>query len=106
VPIRPKTERRDTVVAQLDVLSAENHALEIGLRDEYPVERIGVMARQPRRELCVLVGDRQQLKAVGDDRRNETMRKAELADRALDADFPDRCGAGEYFIAGIGNCLL
>ncbi|MGA8549828.1 MAG: hypothetical protein WB678_06295 [Stellaceae bacterium] len=103
VLFRGEADGRDPVWSDLKILAAKDHAFESGLGDEQAIERVGMMARQFRRMLGVLAGDRDQLKPVSDDRLDDPLGKAELSDRALDADFPNRGRADEYLVGRIGD---
>src|ERR1700756_4547345 len=56
-----EAEDGDPVGLHEPVLRAEDHALQIGLRNDQPVERVVVMARQSSGALCMGAGDWQNL---------------------------------------------
>jgi hypothetical protein len=85
-------------------LGAEEHPLQIGLRDDQAIERIVVMRRQAAGMLGMGARHRQDLEAERQYRRNDRSIEAKLADRPLDSDFPYCRRADDNLVGLVLNC--
>src|SRR6202045_1606741 len=83
-----EAERHDAVGPHPPVLRAEDHPLQIGLRNDEAIERIVVMRRQAAGMLGMGTGHRQDLETEREHRGDDRPIKAKLPDRPLDRDFP------------------
>src|ERR1700724_1084328 len=88
-----EAERHDAVGPHPPVLRAEDHPLQIGLRNDEAIERIVVMRRQAAGMLGMGTGHRQDLETEREHRGDDRPIKAKLPDRPLDRDFPYCRGA-------------
>ena len=84
-------------------MGAEEHALELGLGHEQPIEWVSMMGGRLRSMLRGLAADWEKFKPVGEDRLDHALCEARLPDRPFDADFPYGDGADIDFAGGFGD---
>ena len=98
-----QAERGNVVCRHLRILRTQHHALERRLCDQHPVERIAVVPGQIASMFRMLAGDRQQGETMRRDGTAYLVAKAEPAGRALDRNFPNRCGADESLVSLVSD---
>lgn len=87
--LEPLAEKINVICAELRVGTGKAQPLAPGLRDQHPVEWIGVVQRQRRRGFRVRPRNWQGPAASIDRDLEQIVRHIELADGALDPDLPD-----------------
>lgn len=98
------TKNCDIVARQSRILRDKHKLFELGLRDQHPVERIGVMARQPAGGEGVRNTDRQRFNSRARQQVIKLVeRKAQAPERILDRDLPYRRGADTEFVGRIDD---
>jgi hypothetical protein len=89
-------------VRQVAVACDERGALDLSLRDQHPVERIGMMRGECHELLGVPECHREFAKLARLDHRGERVGQPQLPEPLLDRDLPSGYGADPYEISG-GN---
>jgi hypothetical protein len=84
--------------AASSVLRADDHPLQIGLRNDQAIERIVAMSRQAAGMLGMDTRHRQDLEVERQHRSDDRSIEAKLPDRPLDGDFLYRCRADDNLV--------